>query len=76
MKFREYKPRFETVILYATDARRTYKKLLGVGTKSQLSKFFEADVIVCQDDVKLQTATVLVADDKKFKGKIMKRNSF
>lgn len=72
MKFKELKTVFPRILLYATTYERNYKKVLGVGTKSEFTKYYEADVISSVDNHKLQTTTVIILDDTKFKGQIIK----
>ena len=71
MKFKEYKPVYERILLYATTYERKYVKVLGVGTKSDFEKYFDAELITMVDNSKLQTTKVLILDDPKFKGRIL-----
>ena len=71
MKLREYKPVYERILLYATTYDRKYVKVLGVGTKSDFEKYFDAELLTMVDNSKLQTTKILVLDDPKFKGRIL-----
>ena len=72
MKFKEFKPVYSRILLYATTYQRNYVKVLGVGTKSDFEKYFDAELLTMIDNSKLQTTKVLILDDPKFKGQIIK----
>lgn len=72
MKLRDYKPNFEKILLYATNYERTYKKVLGVGSKGDFAKFYDANVLTITDNYNLQTTTIFIIDDPKFKGQIIR----
>ena len=71
MKFKEFKPVYSRILLYATTYQRNYVKVLGVGTKSDFEKYFDAELLTMIDNSKLQTTKILVLDDPKFKGRIL-----
>ncbi len=71
MKFRDFKPEYDRILLYATTYERKYLKGLGMGEKSVFVKYFDAEVINTITDNKLQTVKVLILDDPKFKGRII-----
>ena len=71
MKFRDFKPEYDRILLYATTYERKYLKGLGMGEKSVFVKYFDAEVINTITDNKLRTVKVLILDDPKFKGRII-----
>ena len=71
MKFRDFKPEYDRILLYATTYERKYLKGLGMGEKSVFVKYFDAEVINTITDNKLRTVKVLILDDLKFKGRII-----
>ena len=71
MKFRDFKPEYDRILLYATTYERKYLKGLGMGEKSVFVRYFDAEVINTITDNKLQTVKVLILDDSKFKGRII-----
>lgn len=72
MKLKEFKPVYPQVLLYATTYERNYIKVLGVGDKSTFAKYYDAEVITSSVNYKLQTTNVLILDDPKFKGRIIR----
>ena len=72
MKFKEFKPVYSRILLYATTYQRNYVKVLGVGTKRDFEKYFDAELLTMIDNSKLQTTKVLILDDPKYKGQIIK----
>ena len=72
MKFKEFKPVYSRILLYATTYERNYVKVLGVWTKSDFEKYFDAELLTMIDNSKLQTTKVLILDDPKYKGQIIK----
>ena len=71
MNFRDFKPEYDRILLYATTYERKYLKALGMGEKSVFVKYFDAEVINTITDNKLQTVKVLILYDPKFKGRII-----
>ena len=72
MKFKEFKPVYPRILLYATTYQRQYVKAPGVGTKSEFDKYYDAELLTMIDNSKLQTTKALILDDPKFKGQIIK----
>ena len=60
MKFRDFKPEYDRILLYATTYERKYLKGLGMGEKSVFVKYFDAEVINTITDNKLRTVKVLI----------------